>query len=96
MVRIWCVVPCHSAPWCCRHYASCRSDSARKILAFAKAGGRVYALGELPTASVDRGLGDPEMAAVMRELAQTRDSPVARMNRRDAVHRGHTDGWQFQ
>jgi hypothetical protein len=42
--------------------------TARKILAFAKAGGRVYALGALPTASAERGMNDPEIETVMNEL----------------------------
>ena len=47
-------------------------DTARKIVAFGKAGGRVYALGELPAASAENGLGDPAMKALMEELrAQT-------------------------
>ena len=72
-------------------------DSARKMLAFAKAGGRVYALGELPTASVDRGLGDPDMAVLMRELAQT--PGFARCADEPAGCRSswtYGPGWQFQ
>jgi len=41
---------------------------ARKIVDFAKAGGRVYALAELPRASAERGLDDPEMAKLMDKL----------------------------
>jgi hypothetical protein len=44
-------------------------DAARKMLDFAGSGGRVYSLGELPDASVEHGLGDPDMAALMKELA---------------------------
>ena len=41
---------------------------ARKIVEFAKAGGNVYTLGELPTGSTDNGLHDPAMAALMSQL----------------------------
>jgi hypothetical protein len=40
-------------------------ETARKIVDFAKAGGRVYALAELPTASTEKGMGDPEMKDLM-------------------------------
>jgi hypothetical protein len=39
------------------------------MLAFAKDGGHVYALGELPSASVEKGLPDAEMVRIMKELA---------------------------
>ncbi|HSQ79269.1 MAG TPA: glycosyl hydrolase [Candidatus Bathyarchaeia archaeon] len=42
--------------------------AARKIVDFAKSGGRVYALAELPAASAEQGLGDPEMKRLMDEL----------------------------
>jgi hypothetical protein len=41
---------------------------ARKIVDFAKAGGYVYTLGELPTGSTDNGLNDPLMSALMSQL----------------------------
>ncbi|MBI2300394.1 MAG: hypothetical protein HYU66_15865 [Armatimonadetes bacterium] len=44
-------------------------DVARRLLDFARAGGRVYALGELPSGSTDAGLRDPDMAACMADLA---------------------------
>jgi hypothetical protein len=43
-------------------------EAARKVVAFAKAGGRVFALAELPTASVEQGLGDPRMKELMDGL----------------------------
>ncbi len=43
-------------------------EAARKIVAFAAAGGRVYALAGLPTASAEKGMADPEMARLMDEL----------------------------
>jgi len=43
-------------------------ETARKILDFAKAGGRVCALGDLPSASADRGMGDAEMKELMEAL----------------------------
>ena len=43
-------------------------EAAKKIVAFAKAGGRVYALAGLPTASADKGMADPKMARLMDEL----------------------------
>jgi hypothetical protein len=41
---------------------------AQKIVNFAKAGGYVYSLGNLPRGSVENGMGDPEMASLMTEL----------------------------
>jgi len=41
---------------------------ASKIVDFAKAGGLVYTLGELPTGSTDNGLHDPAMADLMSQL----------------------------
>jgi hypothetical protein len=43
-------------------------DVARKIVEFAKAGGGVYLLGELPEASTDSGAGDPQMLELMTQL----------------------------
>ena len=43
-------------------------DVAEKILNFAKNGGQVYALGDLPKGSTDMGLNDPKMQAMMAEL----------------------------
>jgi hypothetical protein len=43
-------------------------EAARKIVAFAAAGGRVYALAGLPAASAEKGMADPEMARLMDEL----------------------------
>ena len=43
-------------------------EAARKIVAFAAAGGRVYALAGLPAASAEKGMADPEMTRLMDEL----------------------------
>jgi len=43
-------------------------ESARKMVEFAKAGGYVYALGELPAASAENGMNDPVMKDLMAEL----------------------------
>ncbi|MEI7902408.1 MAG: glycosyl hydrolase, partial [bacterium] len=43
-------------------------DAARKMVDFAKAGGRICSLGGLPGASAERGLNDPEMKALMGAL----------------------------
>jgi hypothetical protein len=43
-------------------------ESAQKIVDFAKAGGRVYALGELPAASAENGMNDPAMKKLMAVL----------------------------
>ncbi|MGZ7046534.1 MAG: hypothetical protein ACXVJK_09420, partial [Candidatus Aminicenantales bacterium] len=45
-------------------------EAARKVVDFARAGGRVYALSGLPTASAEKGMGDPEMARLMGELTR--------------------------
>jgi len=53
-----------------RVYAKAIDDltAARKFVDFAKAGGRVYVLAELPTASTEKGMGDPEMKDLMDTL----------------------------
>jgi hypothetical protein len=43
-------------------------EAAHKMVDFAKSGGRVYALAELPAASAERGMGDPRMKELMDEL----------------------------
>ena len=43
-------------------------EAARKMVDFAMAGGRVYALGELPSASADNGMNDPQMMQLMATL----------------------------
>ncbi|MEI6606023.1 MAG: glycosyl hydrolase [Verrucomicrobiota bacterium] len=43
-------------------------DTARKIVDFAKAGGFVFALGDLPSASADNGMNDPKMIELMAAL----------------------------
>ncbi|MCX6570438.1 MAG: glycosyl hydrolase [Candidatus Aminicenantes bacterium] len=43
-------------------------EAARKIVAFAASGGRVFALAALPGASAEKGIADPEMARLMDEL----------------------------
>jgi hypothetical protein len=43
-------------------------ETARKMVEFAGAGGRVYALAELPAASAERGMGDPRMKEMMDTL----------------------------
>jgi len=45
-----------------------RTDVARKIVDFARTGGRVYALAGLPEASAERGSADPVMKTLMDEL----------------------------
>jgi hypothetical protein len=45
-------------------------DVAEKIVAFARAGGAVYALGELPTGSAEHGMHDPAMRKLMADLAK--------------------------
>ncbi|MBE3126572.1 MAG: hypothetical protein IMZ57_13085 [Acidobacteria bacterium] len=43
-------------------------EAARKIVAFAASGGRVFALAALPAASAEKGIADPEMARLMDKL----------------------------
>ncbi len=43
-------------------------ETARKMVAFASAGGRIYALGDLPGASADNGINDPNMKELMDAL----------------------------
>src|SRR5450759_64498 len=46
-------------------------DVAKKIVDFAKAGGRVYSLGDLPMASADNGMNDLKMNKLMDALKAT-------------------------
>ncbi|MCX6876048.1 MAG: glycosyl hydrolase [Verrucomicrobia bacterium] len=43
-------------------------EAARKMVDFAKAGGYVFALGDLPAASADNGMNDPQMQELMAAL----------------------------
>ncbi len=43
-------------------------DAVEKLVDFARAGGRVYALGTLPAGSWENGMGDPALAARLTEL----------------------------
>jgi len=43
-------------------------ETARKMVDFAKAGGYVFALGDLPAASADNGMNDPKMIELMAAL----------------------------
>ena len=43
-------------------------ETAQKIVDFTKSGGHVYALGELPSASAEQGMGDPRMKELMDAL----------------------------
>ncbi|MBN2512894.1 MAG: hypothetical protein JXB18_08160 [Sedimentisphaerales bacterium] len=43
-------------------------EAARKMVDFAKSGGHVYALGELPAASAENGMNDPAMKLLMDTL----------------------------
>jgi hypothetical protein len=43
-------------------------EAAQKIVDFARSGGHVYALGELPEASSEQGMGDPRMKELMDVL----------------------------
>jgi len=43
-------------------------DVAEKILEFAKRGGKVFALGNLPLGSTDNGMNDPKMKKLMKNL----------------------------
>ena len=45
-------------------------ETARKMVDFAKAGGRVYSLGELPGASAENGMHDPRMKELMDALKE--------------------------
>lgn len=69
---------------------------ARKLALFAEQGGRVYALGELPSASAENGVGDPEMRAAMTRLAAA--STFSRCEPEPARARSRWDygpGWTY-
>ena len=46
-----------------------RLATAKKILDFAKSGGRVVSIGRLPNASFERGANDPEMEKIFTEIS---------------------------
>jgi len=48
-------------------------EIARKLLAFAKSGGMIYTLGELPRASSENGREDPEMISLMDQLKENKN-----------------------
>jgi len=70
-------------------------DIARTILDFAKAGGRVYSLGELPVASADNGMNDPEMKKLMDELKKLPTCTTCRDNLKSSLEKG-TPGLESQ
>jgi hypothetical protein len=72
-------------------------DTARKMLAFAKDGGRVYALGELPSASVEKGMKDADMAAIMKELAAQPSFTACEPEPADAVSEwAYETNWRYK
>jgi hypothetical protein len=72
-------------------------DVARKMLDFAKSGGRVYALAELPSGSVEHGMGDAEMESLMKELASQPTFTQCAPEPADAVaSQPGAAGWQYQ
>ena len=72
-------------------------EVARKMVDFARQGGIVYTLGELPTASVENGANDPEMMALMEELEKQpsvyacRTEPMIVF----AIFHNHWKGWDY-
>jgi hypothetical protein len=72
-------------------------EVARKMLDFARQGGNVYVLGELPSASVENGDNDPEMIALMQAL---QEQPTHHLCRTEpmivfAVFQNHWKGWDY-
>ena len=73
-------------------------EVAGKILEFARSGGNVYALGELPTASVEQGANDPQMLGLMKELSAQpsfstcNGEPMITF----ATFTNHWMGWQYE
>ena len=59
----------------------------QKILEFARAGGLVYVLGELPAGSTDNGRHDPAMVALMAELRAPAEREKLRRGTRAGVAR---------
>ncbi|MGI6272639.1 MAG: glycosyl hydrolase [Anaerohalosphaeraceae bacterium] len=62
-------------------------DVAKKVVSFAEAGGRVYALGELPGGSVERGADDPGMRRLMAKLAALPTFAVCNGSLKDVLAR---------
>lgn len=73
-------------------------EVAGKILEFARKGGNVYALGDLPTASVEQGANDPQMLGLMEELSSQssfhscKGEPMITF----ATFTNHWMGWQYE
>jgi hypothetical protein len=63
-------------------------DAAKMIVDFAKAGGRVYSLGELPTASADNGMNDPKMIKLMDALRNTATFTICQESLKSSLEKG--------
>ncbi len=63
-------------------------EAARKVAAFAEGGGAVYALGDLPSGSVENGAGDREMRRLMGRLAAAGRFVRCEGSLKDAIGKG--------
>jgi hypothetical protein len=63
-------------------------DAARKILDFTKAGGQVYSLGELPSASAENGMNDPKMKKMMDQLKSQATFTACSENLKSMLEKG--------
>jgi hypothetical protein len=72
-------------------------DTAKKMLAFAKDGGRVYALGDLPSSSAKNGTNDAAMIAMMKELSAQPTFTSCEREPADAVsHFAFETNWRYE
>ncbi len=63
-------------------------DAARKILDFTKAGGHVYSLGELPSASAENGMNDPKMKKMIDQLKAQATFTACNENLKSMLEKG--------
>jgi hypothetical protein len=71
--------------------------TARKMLDFAKSGGHVFALGELPSGSAENGMNDAKMKTLMQTLAAQPTFKQCAAEPADAVAEWRDNsGWQYK
>jgi hypothetical protein len=63
-------------------------EAAKKIVDFAKSGGHVYSLGDLPSASAENGMNDPEMMKLMDVLRKSTTYAAIDTNLKPLLEKG--------
>lgn len=63
-------------------------DVAKKIVDFAKTGGRVYSMGELPKGSSENGMNDPKMKKLMDQLKSAPTFSICALSLKELLDAG--------